>query len=126
MSNSPDQIATIVANGQTYAYWTSVEIERSVGDGISHMTFTSAEISQNSESWANLKLGLWTKCQGYLGGQLAISGQIESRQVYYNKDTHSVQLVIMSFAQELTSSTVKASPGQYSNTKFADIAKKDR
>lgn len=117
------EIAAIVAGGQTYSYWQTVEIEREFGQGVSYMTFSVAEPSDNAASFAAQKLGIFTPAQGFLAGQLAITGTIDTRQAAYNKDQHAVMIRVISLTGELVNSTVDGKPGQYRNYSLPQIAR---
>jgi prophage tail gpP-like protein len=119
---NPQEIATIVANGLTYAGWTSVQIERRYPDSISHMRLEIAEHSSGRNAGGARPLNVRDQAQGYLGGRLVISGMVTVRQVSYDKDQHAVQVVVSSQTVRLSSSTVDGTPGFYQNSTLAQIA----
>ena len=61
--------------------------------------------------------------QGFLGGQLAITGNIVIRQVSYDAKNHGVEFVLMSYPDGALTGTVQANPGQFINNTFAQMAK---
>src|SRR5665647_3055840 len=86
MSN-PNEIATIVTAAGVYSYWKSISIERVVGDTVSYMRFSAAEPGVavgETPSWGTLQLAPPAAAQGFLAGQLAISGIVMSRQAAYD------------------------------------------
>jgi prophage tail gpP-like protein len=132
---NPALIATVVAGGQTYSAWESIEIERRYDDVISHMRLTVAEFINGPYSniatrllgttpgtWSSVQLMPGTPAQGYLAGQLAITGQVCVRQAAYDKESHGVQIVVASSTQPLIPSTVDNNPGQYSNQTWQQLA----
>jgi prophage tail gpP-like protein len=119
---NPTEVARIVAGGQIYEYWQSIEIERLFGTGVSYMRFTAAEPGNNSTGWAGLRLMPGDPAQGYLAGQLAISGVVETRQVAYDAKNHAVEIIVASYTQNTIASTVDGTPGQYLNSTFQQIA----
>jgi prophage tail gpP-like protein len=124
MSN-PAEIATITTAGGTYSYWKSIEIERTVGDPVSYMKFSAAEPgigAGETPSWGTLQLMPGDAAQGYLAGQLAITGVVETRQSSNDPKNHGVEIIVASYTQNGVASTVDANPGQYLNQTISQIA----
>jgi prophage tail gpP-like protein len=122
---NPLEIATVIAGGLKYTNWTTVQCERSYDTVVAHCTLTVVEGPIESGSMGPitpLRLSVGTPVTVLLAGQLAITGQITVRQPSYSAETHGVQLVVSSLAQNLTVSTVKAEPGQYLNSTYAQIS----
>jgi prophage tail gpP-like protein len=117
------EIASIVANGQNFQFWETVEISRLVGESISYMRFTPAEPGNNSTGWAGLRLMPGDQAQGYLAGQLAATGIVVGRQVFYDATTRSCEITVASNVHELEAQTVDGTPGQYLNNSFSQICK---
>jgi prophage tail gpP-like protein len=121
-SQKPQEVATIGAGGLTYGGWQSVHIARRFGDVISHMTLVVAENSGGSPGGAAVKLMPRNEVQGFLGGKLAVSGQVCVRQVSYDKEQHLTQIIVASNTEALNASTVDGAPGFYQNYTLAQIA----
>jgi len=118
----PQEVATVSAGGMTYGGWTSVQIFRRYGDVISHMTLEVAENSGGGPGGAAVQLMPGMQATGSLGGELAISGQVCVRQVSYDKETHSTQIIVASNTMALNASTVDGVPGFYQNYTLQQIA----
>src|ERR1017187_2539800 len=101
---NPAEIANIIALGESYDYWESVEIERMYGQPASYMTLTVAEIGDVNHGYKNLKLKNNDPAQGYLAGQLAANGVVDTRQVAYDPVNHSVQIRVASITENLAAS----------------------
>lgn len=119
---NPTQIATVVADGQIYSAWQSIEISRRIESSISHMELTVAEFGGDGQGWSSLQLMPGMPAKGYLAGQLAITGQVSVRQAAYNAEAHLVRIVVASNTQPLRTSTVDGRPGQYQNYTWLQIA----
>jgi prophage tail gpP-like protein len=120
---NPAEIAAIVIDDQIYNYWQSVTVERSVQEAVSYATLECAEVGPLNAGFAGLKIGPGDTGNVTLAGKPALTGGIvDLRQVYYNKDSHGVQVRITSRTQQALSSTVAGKPGQYTNSTFAQIA----
>lgn len=113
-----DLIATIVANGQVYPGWTSIEIWREFGNPVSYMKFSAAE--DIGAAYYSVQPG--DMAQGYLQGIQCINGQVITRQVSVDKGTHVVEVIVASQTQGAIVGTVKNNPGQYKNQTFQQIA----
>lgn len=124
MAVNQNLIATVVADGLQYNYWTSIEIERRYEDVIMHMRLRCSEFAdiRNANGIAALRLKPGDPAQGYLGDQLAITGQVCLRQATYDKDSHAVEIVVAGNTQALDTSTVDGNPGFYKNYTFSQIA----
>jgi prophage tail gpP-like protein len=126
MAVNPNEVASIVTASGRFEFWKSVEIERMVGNPISFMRFTAAEPGVGTglaPSWNTLQLMPPTKIEGYLAGQLAITGTVMSRQVGLEAGNHAIEIICSSKTQQGTSSTVDGNPGQYRNQTISQIAK---
>ena len=58
---NPQEVATVVANGMTYNYFKSIQIERRYDDVISHMRLQVAENSSGSVGGAAPELMPWLR-----------------------------------------------------------------
>ena len=130
---NPKEIASVSANGQSYDIWQSIEISRDVGMGVSLMRLAvaenvptngsaSARFGEPGPGWPALRLAPGMPAQGYLGGVLAISGYVTVRQAFCNAAMHGVEITVTSHTQDVVSSTVDASPGQYIGYTLQQIA----
>lgn len=119
---NPALIATVVAGGRTFSAWQSIEIARRYNDAVSRMQLEVAEFVDSSQGWSSLQLMPGKPAQGYLAGQLAITGQVSVRQAVYNKETHLVRIVVSSNTMPLTISTVNSNPGQYRGYTWLQLA----
>jgi prophage tail gpP-like protein len=125
MAPNPSEVATIVTSAGKYEFWKSVEIERTVGDPVSYMKFTAAEpgvASGTAPSWGTLQLMPRDAAQGYLAGQLAITGTVQTRQAVFGPKDHGVEIIVASLTEQGVNTTVDANPGQYRNQTISQIA----
>jgi hypothetical protein len=120
MSFNPSEVAAVIVGGMVYDHWTSVEVERAFGTGVSYMKFVCAEGGPLNLGFSGLKIGISDPATGLLAGVQVVNGSVDTRQVFYDKDNHIVELRVMD--NSLSSSTVSANPGQYDNQPLAQIA----
>lgn len=115
----PD-ICKVVANGQDYSIWTSVDVNRSYYPPITYAMLTVAEINTGT-TWQTMKLKPGDPAQVFLDGILALDGHVFLRQAAYDADNHVVQIGIFSLSQNTIPSTTSANPGQYKNMSLQQI-----
>ena len=120
-SQNQNLIATIVANGETFSSWESVEIWREWGSTYSYMKFRCAEDTVIGSLPPAYSLDAGDPADGYLDGILVISGFVMTRQVCYAAGVHQVEIIVCSLTQSVDAATVKASPGQYLNQDIKQI-----
>jgi prophage tail gpP-like protein len=110
--------ATIVTNGKIFPGWESVEIWREYGNPVSYMKFVAAEDENLAASYSVVPGDL---AQGLLCGQQVINGQVITRQVVFDKGTHSVEVVVASMTQNAIVGIVQNRPGQYRDQTIMQI-----
>jgi hypothetical protein len=92
----PQEVASIVAQGQVFVYWTSIEIHREYSVGVSFMTFSCAEIGNTAKGWANLKFGsarqagMMERTQR-VRGALASSALVGNRSLWWQATRHTTR-----------------------------------
>lgn len=119
------EICVVVADGQRYDNWESVECIRTAEDVIDHCMLTVAEFSDKGAftgNISNVKLKPGDPAQVYLAGQLVLNGRVYLRQGVLDPNRHGVQIGIASNSQSIIPSTVDAAPGQYKNQNVQQIA----
>ena len=119
MLQTPTLTAYIITNGMQYPGWESVEISRTFGENVSYMKFTAAEDELIAASYAVVP---GDPAQGYLAGVKVIDGEVITRQVVYDKTTHSTEIIVASSTQSAMVGTVQNNPGQYKNQTLQQIA----
>lgn len=121
----PEEVATVVANGLRYEAWQTISVEGqyAVGqNGVARtMVLSVAEVTDKPAGWPALRLKPGDVAQGYLAGQLAISGYVAVRQPAFDARNHALQITVISRAQNTVPATVDAAPGQYKNATLQQI-----
>ena len=88
----PEEVATLVVNGQEFSDWETVWIQDKWEDTFPEFRFTCAERDPIPDVWTKLQFKPRDQCQILLGRVLAITGIIATRQVAYDANTHGVSL----------------------------------
>src|SRR6516162_8407115 len=88
----PEEVATIVVGGARYDDWETVYVQLRWQDWYPTFQFTAAERDPNPPLWDRIQFEPPDPVAVYLGGQLAITGNIMRRQTAYDKGNHAVQI----------------------------------
>ena len=83
---NPDEVATVVCNGQEFDAWETVLVQIRYGEAWPLFRLAVAEVGSSIPQWMP-----GDKVQIYLGGALAMNGIITVRQVAYDAESHGVQ-----------------------------------
>ena len=88
----PEEVATIDVDGARYDDWETVYVQLRWQDWYPVFQFSAAERDPNPPLWERIQFAPPDPVAIYLGGQLAITGNITRRQTAYDKGNHAVQL----------------------------------
>jgi prophage tail gpP-like protein len=86
------ETATVQVNGKNFYNWETVFVQSRIGQPYPVFRFTCAEDTPVPNVWTDLQFQPGDECYIYLGGILAISGVIMTRQTAYNAESHGVML----------------------------------
>jgi prophage tail gpP-like protein len=101
---NPAEIAKVVANGQTYQIWQSLEVHASFDETIDHAMLQVSELTSPSAVAAMQRLKPGDDADIYLAGNLVMKGTVYLRQGSMDADSQAV-----------ARGTVPAKPGQHLN-----------
>ena len=87
-----EETATIVVNGRRFSDWETVMVQHRWNEAYPVFKFTTADQIEVPMDWRLLQFKPGDDCAIYLGGQLAITGVIITRQVAYDASNHGVML----------------------------------
>jgi prophage tail gpP-like protein len=89
---NPAEVAQLAVAGIKFEDWETVWVQHRWQDGWPLFRFTAAENATMPTFWTALQFKPGDPCQIILGGQLAITGIILTRQTAYDAANHSVEL----------------------------------
>jgi prophage tail gpP-like protein len=92
MAFNPAEVAQLAVENEQFEDWESVWVQHRWSDGWPLFRFTAAEYSPVPDKWGALQFKPGDSCQILLGGQLAITGIILTRQTAYDATSHQVEL----------------------------------
>jgi prophage tail gpP-like protein len=89
---NPAEVAQLVVAGVKFEDWETVWVQHRWAEGWPLFRFTAAENASMPQFWTSLQFKPGDPCQIILGGQLAITGIILTRQTAYDARNHTVEL----------------------------------
>jgi prophage tail gpP-like protein len=123
---NPAEIAKLAVAGAEFEDWESVWVQHRWSDGWPLFRFTAAEYSPVPDQWGALQFKPGDPCTILLGGQLAITGIILTRQTAYDAANHVVELsgAGRTWAAGTSSIDQKDNKGSFDNMALKAIADK--
>jgi prophage tail gpP-like protein len=115
--------AVVVINGLEYWEWTSVEVRLSKWETPANtFRFTASEQEPQGQSWLAQRIVPGDTCEVYLDGYLAITGEVVTRQVYYDATQHQVEIQGQGVTGRMAESAMVSKTGEWKNIDFKQIA----
>jgi len=120
----PEEVATLVVRGREFSDWLTVFIQTRWYDAFPICKFTCAERDQMPQDWTKLQFKPGDSCNIYLGGQLAFTGLLVTRQVAYDAGNHSTMLLGKGWTWWPTRSSIRTKTGSFDGFNFVQVARK--
>lgn len=115
------ETAVLTVNGRDYKDWETVSVRHEKRASPPYLCkFTCSEGQPISSNIAKLQIKPGDKCTVTLGGQLAFTGTVMTRQVYYDAKRHHIEIQAGSFP-ELSTSSVISQTMEWKNKTFQQI-----
>lgn len=89
---NPKEVATILVDGQQFSDWESVWVQVRWNESHPLFRFTAVERDPYPSLWTTQRFNPGQQVAIYLGGLLAVTGVIVTRQVAYDHNNHGVEL----------------------------------
>ena len=118
----PDDVATLVVNGLQFNDWESVMVHAEHLAAASQFRFTAAE--RYFPPGALRQFGPGDRVAIYLGNSLVIDGYLELRQIGYDAERHSIELMGVNVTAPVMRSSVDTATGSFDNMSWEQIALK--
>ena len=122
MAFNPAEIAQLQVAGVSFQDWETVWIQHRWSDGWPLFRFTAAENATMPISWIQLQFKPGDLATIWLGGQLAITGIILTRQTSYDANNHGVELSGVGRTWAAGESSVDTKDANQDNKALMDIA----
>jgi prophage tail gpP-like protein len=125
------ELAVLKVRGQAFEDWETVWVQQRWGEAFPIFRFTCAERDPvpNLEPgkdittiWDKLQFRPGDSCTIILGGELAVTGFIETRQVAYDSDNHGVMLIGKGIQAWANKSSVIHETNNFDNKNIKQVA----
>jgi prophage tail gpP-like protein len=121
---NPQEVAQLVVNGAVFEDWETVWVQHRWADGWPLFRFAASERADMPTLWTALQFKPGDACTITLGGQLAITGIILTRQTAYDANSHQVELVGAGRTWAAGTSSVDAEKANFDNMTLKQLADK--
>src|SRR5512143_3112097 len=103
----PKTVAVLNVNGTKYKDWETIMVKQTLFvPPFYWCRFTCSEGMPISKNFAAMQIKPGAYCTVTLGGVLAFTGKVETRQVYYDAHRHYVEIQCASNLEQLSSSSI--------------------
>jgi prophage tail gpP-like protein len=120
----PNEIAVLTVNGQLYQDWETVLVRHARKEWpFYYFRFTCSEPTPFAKSWGVLRIRPGDWCEVSLAGQPAFSGMVHTRQVYFDKQRHYVEIQGCSQVIALTYSSVVSKTMENNKVNYEQYAR---
>jgi prophage tail gpP-like protein len=102
---NPKDVAVLTVDGTNYTDWESVEVRHQLREQpLFFCRFTASEIAPFADNWAALHIMPGADCTVHLGGALAFTGRVTTRQVFYDAKRHFIEIQAANGTEIITGS----------------------
>lgn len=117
----PDETAVLTVNGMNFSDWETVMVHHALRERPPfRCRFTCSEGIPISKNFAVLQIKPGDHCTVMLAGQLAFTGKVETRQVYYDANRHHIEIQCATFLHVATASVISQT-GEWKDKTFQQI-----
>jgi prophage tail gpP-like protein len=116
------EIAAINLGGGTFRDWESVTVKMVEGESNHSFKLSISEGAPLTKSFAGVKIKPGDHCTITLGGELAITGYVETRQVAYSARQHGIEIVGHSFNKAAADGSVMHKTMEWKDKPLQTIA----
>jgi prophage tail gpP-like protein len=116
------EIAMITVGGSDFRDWESVTVKMVEGESNHSFKLTVSEGAPLTKDFGSLKIKPGDHCTITLGGELAISGYVETRQGGYSATQHGIQIIGHSYNKAAADGSVMHKTMEWKNKPLQSIA----
>jgi prophage tail gpP-like protein len=118
----PQEVAQITVNGMNFRDWESVQVKLVEGESNNSFRLTVTEGMPLAKNFAGLQIRPGDHCSITLGGVLAITGYVETRQVAYTGEQHGIEIIGVSYTKALADGAAMTKTGEFRDKSWKQIA----
>jgi prophage tail gpP-like protein len=123
MVGKPTEQATLIINGTEYRDWETVLVRHALMEQPPYrFRFTCSEGMPLAKNWGVLQIKPGDECTILLAGQLAFTGKVSTRQVYYDKGRHYIEIQGGTFQLDLSGASPVTKTMEMKKVTFNQIA----
>jgi len=116
--------AMLLVNGQEFRDWETVWVRHAEREQPPYrFRFTCSEVMPIAKNWGVLQVKPGDTCEVYLAGIKAIKGKVSTRQVYYDKRRHYIEIQGATFTLDLSGSSPINKTMEHKNVTFEQLAR---
>jgi len=116
--------AVLIVNGQRFLDWESVMVRHALREVPPYrFRFTCSEAMPLASNFGKLQIKPGDKCEVHLAGIKAISGKVSTRQVYYDKRRHYIEIQGATFTLDLSGSSPITKTMEHKDVTFEQLAR---
>lgn len=115
--------AVVVVNGAEYFEWETVQVRLAKYEVPANTFRFTASEREPFGSFAAMRLIPGDKCEIWLDGEKAITGEIVTRQAYYDGTSHTVELQGQGATGRMAESSMVSKTGEWKNIGFDQLAR---
>ena len=124
MVGKAEEKAVLIIKGREFRDWESVMVRHAKNEQPPYrFRFTCSEGQPIASNFATLQIMPGDDCQVILAGNLAISGKVSTRQVYYDKRRHYVEIQGATYTEVLSKSSPISKTMEHKDVTFDQVAK---
>lgn len=113
----PQEVAVLTIDGVDYRNWETVQVTHTrYTSPYIWAKFTCAEDIPPPKNYAAMRIIPGQLCTITLGGQLALTGQVSTRQVFFDDKRHYVEIQATSKVEPFASSSIVHKTNEYKKT----------
>jgi prophage tail gpP-like protein len=113
--------AVVTIDGQQYYQWESVQVRAALYENTRTFRLTVSEQKPTPRSYAAMQIVPGMKCTVELDGYLAITGEVITRQVFYDANQHVVEIQGQGLAGRMANASVVSQTGEWNNIGFQEL-----
>lgn len=124
MAGKATEQAILTVNGQEFRDWETIMVRHAIREQPPYkFRFTCSEATPIAKNFGVLQIKPGDLCTVTLAGILAITGKVSTRQVYYDKQRHHVEIQGATFTLDTSGASPVTKTMEMKDVKFEQIAK---
>src|SRR4029077_18894913 len=120
---NPRYVAVLTVDGKEYKDWETVMVKHQFRSQPAYFCrFTCSEGSPITKNWGALQIMPGAECTVALGGLLAFTGPVTTRQVFYDSKRHHIEIQAANH-MEIQVGSVVHQTGEWKDKTFEEVAR---